>query len=208
VSSTQYNPQVTVKASAASEGSNITIIVKGWQGVKASELASIGIHVFLIDPDGIVEVESIQGDTPTVSSYNNGVGYELSRPIYGDLTLSNGFAQKGMLYTFAIPNDQLSIGTWRVLVFVTGVGTPAADTNISGSSAASFNVMNSSSASTIVQTASGVFGIGGGIYRVETFVIGRERIVGSTREFLRRNAWTIAIIVLIAIYIYSIYYPL
>ncbi len=188
---------------------NVTFVVKAWPSIKQSELIRFWLHIFVVDPEGTVKAEFPQGDSPSVSTYGfSGIlVYQFSTNGQNNLGLATDFTQQGIMYTMTIPNDHLSEGTWRIHAFATGVTPANSNTNISGAGTGSFDAFNSSVSSSLFQTATGVFGFAGLIYNGGKFAIGRGRLYGSARKFLINNWWSILSVVLVGLYIYSIYYP-
>ena len=202
----QENPQIAIKNSNVAAGSNVTLVIKPWAGAKASDLTAFMLHVFLVDPEGTVQAESAQGDTVNYVTYVTPPTFQF--PSYGNFVngFSQSFAANGIRYTMTIPNDSFAVGTWRIALFVTGV-SPSNPYTISGAKTASFTVSSSSLPSSLAQTSAGLLGIGGSLYTGEKYILSKQRLAGTATDFVRKNWFSILSVIVLAVYVLSIYYP-
>lgn len=204
---TRDNPQLIIQSASVAFGTNVTFVIKPWADVKQSQLSNFMLHVFLINPESIVQAEFPQGDGLSYGTYGNGApNYQFASFGGGTPDFGTDFSENGIRYSMTIPNDYLSEGTWHIIVLVTGV-SPSSQYAMSGAVTGSFNAFSSSLYSSIVQTTLGVFAIAGSVYTGEKYIIGKEKLAGSAQQFMRKNWLGILSIILLTLYIFSIYYP-
>lgn len=204
-----YNPVITLASGSIIAGKNISFVVQAWPGVKASELTSLALQVFVVDPEGVVMATYPSTETLYLSTYSNGeYNYYFSGGANGFTPISNSFSSTGILFTINSTDNELSAGTWRIYALVEGITPQSSNptSNISGSAEQNVTV-NPPVGIGFLPALVGVFSAGYTLYRVENYALVRARNLGEPRvQWLKSNATLVFAVIILAAYFYFLYY--
>jgi len=202
--SVQHNPALAPFTQSITPGDNITFVVRSWASARLTSSGTVGLHVFVVDPEGLVNAVYPAGDTLESISSNN-------VPLFsGAGTISqynNPLAQSGIQFTTRVPNDNLSIGVWRVYVFITDLEyTGSQPTTYYGASTAGFAVSPAVQPN-IVFDGFGILGAALTVYGIETITLTSAIRVGKAhRQWFAENLLLLAGLLLLAAYLYLVYF--
>jgi len=110
-----YDPPVDLQSASLNSGQNITFAVHVPSGLTQTQLSSLYIWVYVVNPEGTVAGTFPTGATVSVSSQPN----YYFQPTTGEYSPTLTGVQGGVLFTWKTPAGSSSVGSWKVYVFIT-----------------------------------------------------------------------------------------